>query len=226
MCYDYLCTLFSIRSKMKIFNSFAELAAANGTTAYGASTGNITAKADFVPMWGEIAPTDNTISEAVAAAKSMGDFNAMYSSAVDAAIDVSKGETSNPDGVPPMETAFAQAGRTGIISGIGEVAEQLDDAQAREEFQPSSSPHFAKDMKDVYKANAVVQKGLGHMDYAEKQKLDMVPPETREDADKVNDYADLAKGKRASRYSTEKKEEAGVKQLIRDAHKPFMTPDF
>ena len=202
----------------RIFKSYTELAAAQG---------------DFIPMAGETRPesfapqaptqndtsTDNGIAEAVAAAKSMEDFNMMYGSALDVARASEYGEIYSP-GENIMETEFTAKSRDGIIADASEIASELKDAEKREEFSASATQDFHRKMKGVYRANQTVQQGVGLLTDAEIEKQDKpVPPQTRQDASVVRGYADMASRQKPTQYSDEREVTDKLKLTERMAKK-------
>ena len=183
----------------KVYSSYSELAAAQG---------------DFVPMNGERHPesTDNSVAEAMAAAKTLRDFNTMYSGALDAAKAAEYGDYAAGEGV--LKTEYATGARDGIVSSVTDVADELRDADEKREFDPNVTHDFAKKMDGVCKANVTVQKGVGLLTDAFRKKLEdePVPPKTEQDAKTVFDYAKQAQDRRPANYSPERQNKKRIQK--------------
>ena len=197
-------------TKPKIYSSFTELAAAQG---------------DFIPMHGET-PTDNPIAGAIKVAEEMeNDAIPVYESAFKAAVASEIGDFAAGHGI--MTDPFVVERRNEIISGIGAVAEELEKADATEEFNPSASSNFAEDMQAVYDANHIVKKGLRPMIKAEIRQLDVpVPSETKSASVTVEKYAEKAARQRPTEYTDDRKERDRRKHVTKQVKKQMNRPTF
>ena len=116
-----------------------------------------------------------------------------------------------------MESAYATGTRDGMISGVSEVAEELRDAEVKEEFTSSVTPDFTKKMKGVYQADKVVQTGVGLLTDAVREELvtEEVPEKTKQDASVIRGYADMAIKQRPAKFSDERQKQERMKQAAK-----------
>jgi hypothetical protein len=180
---------------MQIFNSYNDL------TAYG----NESKPCHNVLSYFE---TENTIQGAVAATEGMDDAKMMYSGAVSAVGNV-------PGAESVMADSKVQEARVKIEDGTQEAAEELKDADAKDEFRATGNPDFPGSMAMVHDVNQTVQEGVKKLKVA-RRKLDIpVSADVEQAAYEVQKYAKKASETSPSQYTPERHNEDSLEQVAK-----------